>query len=90
MFGLPLIIPNHFTDLDREFSLKLVHLWTSFARDGKMPNQQPSNREWPSTNKQHPKPRYVEINTKFTREREFELEKRCEEFWRPLLSLYKR
>ena len=90
LFGWPWSLQNHFTDLDREFSLKLIELWATFARDGKMPVQRPSGREWPVATKHHPKPRYVEINNKFTREISPEKVVRCEEFWRPLLSLYKK
>lgn len=49
-----------------------------------------SGKKWPVSNKYHPKPRYVEINDKYLRERKFEFEERCEEFWRPLLPFYKK
>lgn len=83
-------MPNQFTDADRRFSLKLIKLWTSFARNGKLPRLKPSNLEWPISNSYQSKPRYVEINNRFTREYKFEFEQRCNELWKPVLSIYKK
>ena len=33
---------------------------------------------WPQSNLHNPKPRFVEINNNFLRERKFEFEERCE------------
>lgn len=84
------MVPNYFTDLDRDFSLKLIELWASFARNGKMPNQQPSNKRWPTSNRYRPKPHYVEINDKYIRKIRPEKVKRCEQFWSPLLFHFKK
>ena len=91
LFGLPMQSPisSQFTDLDRKFSLQLLGLWTTFAKTGEMPYQS-NGKQWPISNKHHPKPKFVEINVNYIRERKFEFEERCESFWRSLLLLYKR
>ena len=78
-----------FTDLDRSFALKMVELWTHFAKHGKMPNQS-NGEEWPVSDQHHPAPRYVEINHEYTRERKFEFEDRCNHLWKRYLPFYKR
>jgi carboxylesterase type B len=88
IFGIPIRVPNEFTDLDRKFSLQILSLWTSFAKTGKM--YQSNGKKWPTSNKHYPTPRYVELNANFIRERKFEFEERCNKLWKPLLSHYKR
>lgn len=90
LFGTPFRIPNQFSDTDRSFSKLIIDLWTSFSRNGQMPNQHPTGKKWPISNKYSQKPKYVEINTKYVREHKFEFEERCETFWKPLLPFYKR
>ena len=89
IFQVPFRFRSRYTDLDRMFSLELLRLWTEFARNGKMPRQT-SGKEWPVSNNRSPKPRFVEINNHFLREWNFEFEDRCDRFFRPLLSIYKR
>lgn len=89
LFGLPYRLKNQFNDLDREFASKLLNLFVYFSKHSKMYDLD-SGKKWPVSNKYHPKPRYVEINDKYLRERKFEFEERCEEFWRPLLPFYKK
>ena len=89
LFGTPFRFPSKFTDLDRSFSLELVRIWTHFARNGKMPKQT-GGKEWPVSNRESPRPKYVEINGHFLREWKFEFEDRCNSFFRPLLPIYKR
>lgn len=89
LFAFPLRFPKHFTDLDRKYSLQLMQIWASFIRDGELPRLSDGN-EWPVINKHNPKPRYVEINHNYVRERKLEFEDRCEEFYRPLLPFFKR
>ena len=86
---MPFKVPTQFTDVDRAFSLKLIELWTSFSRNGKMPNQS-SGKQWPTSNKCSPTLRYVEINANYTREKKFEFEDRCDLVWRPLLPFYRK
>ena len=89
IFGLPFKMRNHFNDLDREFALRLLEIWTYFAKNGKMPKQS-NGEEWPISNEHNPVPRYVEINNQYVREWKFEFEDRCESFFWPLLPSYKR
>ena len=88
LWSLPHRVPDEFTDMDRHFSSVLLELWTSFAKNGKMPDQRPTGKRWPVSNKRRPAPRYVEINSKYIREHEFEFEQRCNLFWKPLLPFY--
>ena len=89
LFQSPFKLRNHFNQLDRTFALRLLELWTRFAKNGRMPKQS-NGKEWPVSNVHNPAPRYVEINNKYLRERKFEFEDRCESFFRPLLFHYKR
>ena len=89
LFGRPFRFRSKFTDLDRSFSLELLRLWTYFARNGQMPRQT-NNKGWPVSNRASPRPKFVEINSHFLREWKFEFEDRCDSFFRPLLSIYKR
>ena len=89
LFGLPFKLRNHFNHLDRAFALRLLELWTYFAKNGRMPKQS-NGKEWPTSNERTPAPRYVEISNKYVREWKFEFEDRCESFFRPLLPRYKR
>lgn len=89
MFGFPIRFSSAYTELDRAYSWKLISIWTEFAKTGKMPNLS-NGQEWPVANWHNPEPKYVEVTAFFERERKFEFEERCEEFWKPLLELYKR
>ena len=89
LFGTPLRFRSKFTDLDRSFSLEFLRLWTHFAQNGQMPTQT-SGKKWPVSNRESPRPRFVEINGHFLREWKFEFEDRCNSFFRPLLPIYKR
>ena len=77
-----------FNDLDRKFSLKLMDLWTTFAKNGKM-NRLTNGNEYPFSNKSNPKPKYVEINGNFLREKKFEFEERCRKVFKNLINKYK-
>jgi len=88
--GTPIRVPNQFTDLDRSFSLKLISIWAHFVNKNRLPNLQPSNEVWPTSNRKDPTPRYVEITAAYTRENDVEQKTRCEKIWLPLLRLYKR
>ncbi|XP_074596365.1 carboxylesterase 1E-like [Brevipalpus obovatus] len=45
VFGSPLLYPNEFDQIDAELSLRMMTIWTQFARTGKVPPQGPVN--WP-------------------------------------------
>ena len=61
LYADPIIMPDFFTDLDRKFSLKLINLWASFAKNGEMPNLEPDDKKWPSSNKNDSQPKFVQI-----------------------------
>ena len=82
-------LASAYSDLDRAYARRLIELWTQFARTGRMPNQS-NGSEWPVANAERPTPRYVEVTASFIRERKFEFEERCEQFFRPLMPLYRR
>ena len=86
--GEPHRSPERFTDVERQFSLKLVEIWAYFSRNGRMPRQS-NGKEWPISTKGQPQPRYVELNNKYIRERKFEFEERLETVWRPLLPFFR-
>ena len=86
---MPFRLRNEFNDLDRDFALKLLEIWVTFAKESRLPRLSNGNY-WPSADKYNPKLRYVEINGPFLRERKFEFESRCNNFWRQLLPFYKR
>jgi len=87
--GAPIRVPNRFTNLDRSFSLKLISIWAHFINNNRLPNLQPSNEVWPTSNRKNPIPRYVEITAAYTRENDVEQKARCEQIWLPLLPLHK-
>ncbi|UXI22942.1 hypothetical protein NH340_JMT08885 [Sarcoptes scabiei] len=48
VFGLPIRYPSKFTAEEKMLSLKMILIWTNFAKNGKMPSQE--GIEWPRFN----------------------------------------